>query len=85
MVNTFKYLGVTLDNKLNWYAHVKSICSKMSQANGAFLKLRKLMSLKTRISLYNGLAGSHLNYGILVWGSASSYVLKKSKLLKTKF
>ena len=76
-VSTFKYLGVIIDQKLSWDAHVKYLNSKLSQANGAIFKLRKLVSRKTLVSIYNSLVGSHLNYGILIWGSAKNCVLKK--------
>ena len=35
-----KYLDVLLDNKLNWKAHVSSLCSKLSKICGVFYKLR---------------------------------------------
>ena len=35
-------------------------------------------------SIYNSLVGSHLNYGILVWGSAKEYVLKKLQISQNK-
>ena len=76
-VSTFKYLGVIIDQKLSWDAHVKYLKSKLSQANGAIFKLRKFVSRKTLVSIYNSLVGSHLNYGILIWGAAKDCVLKK--------
>ena len=76
-VTTFTYLGVIIDEKLNWNAHVKYLISKLSQANGAIYKLRKRVSRKTLISIYNSLVGSHLNYGVLIWGSAKECILKK--------
>ena len=76
-VTTFKYLGVHIDEKLNWNEHTKYVISKLSQANGAIYKLRKRVSRKTLNSIYNSLVGSHLNYGVLIWGSANECILKK--------
>ena len=83
-VSTFRYLGVIIDDKLNWKPHVESICTKISQANGAIWKLRKLVSRKTLVTFYNGLVGSHLSYGILTWGSATTYILQKLQIAQNK-
>ena len=83
-VKTFKYLGVIIDEKLNWNAHTKYLISKLSQANGAIYKLRKLVSRKTLTSIYNSLVGSHLNYEVLIWGSAKECILKKLQVSQNK-
>jgi len=33
--------------------------------------------MKSRIMIYNGLAGSYLNYGITAWGNATSTVMNR--------
>ena len=38
-VDSFKYLGVVMDKDLNWRHHIEAICTKLSQAAGAILKL----------------------------------------------
>ena len=65
-VSNFTYLGVIIDKNLSWNAHTKYLISKLSQASGAIYKLRKFLSRKTLISIYNSLVVSHLNYGILI-------------------
>ena len=35
-----KYLGVIIDNKLNWKQHIQYLCSKLSSGSWALLKLR---------------------------------------------
>ena len=83
-VSTFTYLGVIIDEKLSWDAHTKYLISKLSQACGAIYKLRKLVSRKTLISIYNSLVGSHLSYGMIVWGSAKECILKKLQVSQNK-
>ena len=41
-VSEFKYLGVLLDNKLNWHKHIETLCSKVSKASGVLYRLKKL-------------------------------------------
>ena len=43
VVQTTKYLGVTIDNSLNWKEHIKSIFTKVSKAIG-FLRHSKNVS-----------------------------------------
>ena len=36
------------------------------------------------LSIYNGLVGSHLSYGVLIWGSAKACVLNKLQVSQNK-
>ena len=63
-VDRIKYLGVILDNKLNWNYHIAYLVTKLSQVAGMLYKTRDILPLKSRIMVYNSLAGSYLNYGI---------------------
>ena len=63
-----KYLGVFIDDELNWKHHINFVCSKLKRANGALSKLRHFSSEKTLLSLYMSLFHSHLSYGARIWG-----------------
>ena len=54
-VRQTKFLGVILDNKLNWHAHCEYICGKMSKGIGIIIKARKVFNETTLLSLYNSL------------------------------
>ena len=60
-----KYLGIFVDENLNWDAHIKSICNKLSHISGIFYKLRRLISQDALIVLYYSLVQSHLTYGLM--------------------
>ncbi len=76
-VEKIKYLGVILDNKLSWNHHIDYLTTKLSQVAGILYKVRNHISMKSRLTIYNGLAGSYLNYGITAWGSATNTVLNR--------
>ena len=83
-VDYIKYLGVILDNKLSWNYHLAYLVTKLSQVAGMLYKVRDVLPMKSRIMVYNSLAGSYLNYGIISWGSATLSTLNKLKTLQNR-
>ena len=76
-VSEMKYLGVILDNKMNWHTHIQYVCTKLSKAAGIIYKVRKKVPHKVLLLLYHGLVATHLRYGIASWGSAKTTALGK--------
>ena len=79
-----KYLGLILDNKLNWKPHITELCKKLSRAVGMLYKIRSLCPTSVLKSLYFSLFHSHLSYGMVVWGTASLVDINKIKSLQKK-
>ena len=77
--NYTKYLGVIIDNKLNWKLHIKQINLKLSKGIGVLYKLRHLVPKQSLKSLYSSFIQSHVLYGILNWGCASKTILEPLK------
>ena len=78
-----KYLGIVLDNKLNWKAHITELSKKLSRAVGLLYKVRNFCPLNVLRSLYFSIFNSHLSYGLVIWGNAScSYIDKIRSLQK---
>ena len=48
----YKYLGVYIDDKLNWTKHVNYLCEKLSKMSGMFSKLRHICDLKLLKTIY---------------------------------
>ena len=65
-----KYLGLILDNKLDWKGHIAELTKKLSRAIGLIHKMKGLCPISVLRSLYHSLFNSHLSYGLVVWGSA---------------
>ena len=72
----YKYLGVMIDNKLSWKAHVQYISQKNSKTCGALAKLQHCLDASTLKSVYYALVFSHTNYCNLIWGDAEETVMK---------
>ena len=79
-----KYLGVLIDEHLNWKEHICNVTKKISRSVGIICKLRLCMNRSLLRTLYYTLVYSHLNYGIHVWGSACNSDLEKILLLQKK-
>jgi len=78
-----KFLGVYLDNRLNFAIHTDALCKKLSRSIGVLNRLTDLAPPRVKLSIYNSLIFSHLIYGIVAWGGSSvSNVQRIDKLLK---
>ena len=71
-----KYLGVVLDDKLNWRAHLKSLKSKLSRSCFVMSKLRYYLDTDTLKMVYYSLFYPHIQYCISAWGGAADCHLK---------
>ena len=60
-------LGVVLDNKLKFDDHISSICREVSAQISALNRLKNILPLKTKESLYRAFIPPYLNYCNQVW------------------
>ena len=63
-----KYLGVHLDEHLNWKSHIFSLATKLQRANGVLSKIRHYVPLNSLINIYHGIFASHIRYACQLWG-----------------
>ena len=66
----YKYLGVIIDNKLNWKSQIEALSKKIAGVVGVLYKTRRNLDRRTLRIVYNSLVESHIRYGILGWGTA---------------
>ena len=83
-VKETKFLGVIIDNKLKWSAHIKYISKKIAKGIGIILKSRKVFSNETLLSLYHTFVYPYLSYCIHVWGKAYNIHLNDLIVLQNK-
>ena len=67
-VAEFNFLGITVDENLNWNAHIQKVYNKISRTLGVMCRLKTFLPLHVLRILYNSLILPHLQYGILTWG-----------------
>ena len=70
IVSCYKYLGVHVDNKLDWKMH-SSATLKKSQSRMFFLRKLRSFNVSRPIlnTFYNGILASVLFYAVVCWGS----------------
>lgn len=64
-------LGVTLDNKLKFEAHIQKVCRKVGQQLSALHRLKKILPLETRRDIYFAFILPHFNYCSETWHHCS--------------
>ena len=64
-----KYLGVLIDDALNWKYHISYIKSRIARNTGIISILRHYLSLQQLKQLYYSIIYPDISYGILSWGS----------------
>ena len=81
--NSFKYLGLHIDENLNWNIHVNNLCKYLRKMCYYFYYVRNFLDIKTCLKVYHALVGSHINYGIHIWGATYQRHLKPAQKLQT--
>ena len=80
----FKFVGHHMDEYLTWEYQIAHVHSKLASANFAIAKVKNLLPRKIKLTLYNSLFKSHLEFGILAWGGVKSSKLKRIIVLQKK-
>ena len=76
-VESYKSLGLILDDKLNFSKHCSKVANNLSRVNYLLAKNKYFLDSKTKIQLYYSLAYPHLTYNNVIWGNAPAIYLNK--------
>ena len=82
---SFKYLGVTLQQSMSWADHVDAISMKINQRIGLIRRIRNLLPLQARVALYNALILPLFDYGDVIWGDKNNdTIMSELQILQNK-
>lgn len=82
-VRVTKFLGIWIDDKLNWKEHITRIKNKLSKSIAIMHKSKHLLDNQSLYILYCSLILPYLNYCLEIWGNTyksnlnSLYILQK--------
>ncbi len=78
-VYEFNFLGLTINENLNWKSYIDKIANKISKSMGILNKLKHILPLNAKVLIYNSLILSHVNFCILTWVYQRDRILKLQK------
>lgn len=70
-VSQIKYLGVIVDQRLNWHLQLEAVISRLRKLVWVFKSLRTVMTNNLLNKIYIALAQSVICYCIPIWGGAT--------------
>ena len=77
-------LGVTIDKKLKFDAHVAKICRRVSQQVAVLRRMKKMLPVETRMKLYQSFIVPHFNYCAETWNLCSKGATTKLEKLNER-
>ena len=78
-VSEFNFLGLTIDEHLNWNAHIQKISNKIAKLIGIIDRLKRYLPLSILRTLYNALVLPHFQFSILNWGFKANKIVRLQK------
>ena len=82
--HTTSILGVQIDNKLNWKAHISHICNKIRKSIAILRMVRSVFPRYILRMIYMSLIYSNINYCNLIWGCAEKVHVERLFILQEK-
>lgn len=81
-VKEFNFLGIILNENLNWKSHINHISKKVSKVVCILHKLKHFLPKHVLFTIYSSLIVPYLNYGALIWEKNASrlYTLQKKAI-----
>jgi exonuclease III len=79
-----KFLGIILDQHLNWQPHINLVRNKIAKSVGIINRLKNTLPPPTLKTLYTSFIAPYLNYGTLIWAGGYKTVLHPVHLLLKK-
>jgi hypothetical protein len=76
-VSEHKHLGVVIDDKLRWNAHVDHVCKIISRNVYLLSKLQSIITLEARKLFFNAHIQPHFDYASIIWDGISDALFKR--------
>ena len=78
-VSEFNFLGLTVNEHMNWNSHTQKIANKLSRTLGVTNRLKRHLPFSAMKLMYDSLILSHLQFGITNWGFEWERISKLQK------
>ena len=84
MITDSKYLGVQIDDKLQWDRHIEHVKAKALRALGLIKHAKKFLPFGDLQKMYRGIVESHFSYCCSVWGCCSEAKLNSLQKIQNR-
>ena len=84
LVNKTKYLGVHVDNSLDWKEHIKTVSTKVSRAIGFLKHAKNILPIASLKTLYSSIVEPHFRYCCSVWGCCGTTDIDQLQKLQNR-
>ena len=84
VVSSADFLGIQINNKLNFNVHISNICRSAANQLNALIRLKRFLGFKEKRILINSYFIANFNYCPLVWMFSSASSLKKIEKLQKR-
>ena len=68
LVKEFNFLGITINEYLDWNSHTIKIENKLSRTIGIMHKLRQIIPMQILKLMYSSMILPHIYFGVTSWG-----------------
>ena len=79
-----KFLGVLVDENINWKSQINSVVTKLSRMCGILYRIRHNLTMEALISIYYTLCYPHLTYCVSIWACTWPSFLHKMQIAQNK-
>lgn len=83
-VQSIKYLGVMLDEKLNFNEHIDYTIRKAARKFGVMCRISRYLTADAKVEVYNSLIAPHFDYCASILFLATQRQLKRMQVLQNK-
>ena len=83
-VTTYKYLGITIDQTLNFNVHANQVIKTVSYKLFLLQKIRKYITTQAAINIYKAMVLPYFDYGDILYHHTSSKLIDKIQKLQNR-
>ena len=83
-VKSVKYLGVTLEEHLNWSEHIQEVCNSLKSCFSTFYGIRDYLNTKQIRTIYYSLVYSKITYALAAYGQTTEGNIKQIQTLQNR-
>ena len=83
-IENVKYLGLSIDSKLQWHNHINNVCKTVTKKLGMMNRTSQYVNKETLVQIYKSFIMPSFDYADTVWHGCSKYLQHKLQVLQNR-